>query len=80
MFLLKSCLLYTSPWKIGEFGPTSILLIIKSALLDGVNEISVTLVGTEACCVNIRVQVLASDGQGWNPSSAVCLLCDWQFP
>lgn len=41
MFLLKSCLLYTFPWKIGEFSPTSILLIIKSALLDGVNEICV---------------------------------------
>lgn len=46
MFLLKSCLLYPFPWKISEFSPTSILLIVKSALLDGVNTIRVPLAGT----------------------------------
>lgn len=78
MFLLKSCLLYPFPWKISEFSPTSILLVVKSALLDRVNTIRVPLVGTEAHCLKTGVQVSASDGQGWNPSSAMCLLCDWR--
>lgn len=49
------------------------LVVIKPALLDGVDEINDTVVSLPR---SVLLGVKVSDRQGLNPCSAMCLLCD----